>query len=381
MSTTVATDGVQLLKLFVSSVTPDNPTIAVRWCVDPMLVKELVDRKVVNPYLLLVVWSAKRQGRQCEERWLVPLNQAMKYIQLASPGMHLVFGTVVWNRSGDSRRLFNEYLARRSGRYNDTVVNDYDHSLTTAFAQFGFGPIEVNVNREHFAPEPAEWEKRWVNLWYEGKMPENQCHFRRRRLVAYSIQPAAMLVFWLGRVVVGLFFLAIYLFVTADRWPHWRRIFQPWKYNPLDICDDGAKPSVLYNRKQWMFTPAAWLGAWLLAKLFLFLFFRGHASWLQVAITAVATLVWASFMVYIGLGAFERAIEKAQQETRAPKPAREARVLDQRQRLLTAYQQEFMPLLCQPGVRAALDDLPPEKRSLTLRFNSLKTKVCRPFAE
>ncbi len=133
MSTAVAEPGVQLLKLVVSSTEPDNPTIAVRWCVDPMLARELANREAIDPHLLLVVWSEQRRERLREERWLIPLDEAMMYIQLTCPGRHFISGTVVWSSTGKFKWLFENYLVRRAYGYNTTAIFPSDHSLVGGF--------------------------------------------------------------------------------------------------------------------------------------------------------------------------------------------------------------------------------------------------------
>lgn len=382
MSTAVAQSDVQLLKLFVSSTEPDNPTIAVRWCVDPMLAKELADREAVNPHLLLVVWSERRSTRFREERWLIPLDKAMEYIQLTCAGRHFISGTVVWNSSGKYKQLFEHYLARRYSYIATVIFPIGDHSLLGEFREFGFGPIEVTVDKEHFASEPPEWEKWWVNLWHGGEMPIDQCRFGRRRPMAYTIQPIVMTLYWIGKVIVSLLYLGFGLLLTTDRWPHLDRMFQPWKYNPTDTFDSDAPIGTWYNRRRWMFTPLAWIGALIVAKFLLWVSHRGHSSWWLLLGTASLVII-ASIVLILVLSIIDRAIVRELMKTKAVKPKVERpRPTDteRRQQLLTAYEREFAPLLCRPGVQASLDSLPPEKRSLSLRFNAFKTKVCRPFA-
>lgn len=46
------------------------------------------------------------------------------------------------------------------------------------------------------------------------------------------------------------------------------------------------------------------------------------------------------------------------------------------------YETEFEPLLCDGrDLKPSIADLPPERRTVHLRFLDLKAKVCRPFAK
>ncbi len=43
--------------------------------------------------------------------------------------------------------------------------------------------------------------------------------------------------------------------------------------------------------------------------------------------------------------------------------------------------EEFEPLICDGAeLKAKIDDLPPERRTINLKFLDLKAKVCKPFA-
>ncbi len=241
----------------------------------------------------------------------------------------------------------------------------------------------MTIDKEHFAPEPSEWEKWWVNLWHGGEMPIDQCRFWHRRPTAYTIQPIAMTLYWIGKVMVSLLLTGLILLAPPDRWPHLGRIFQPWKYNPFNVIED-TEPRAWYNRRQWMFTPLAWIGALVMAKLLLLVSHHGRSSWWLLLGTASLVIISASITLFLILAADAAIVRRAAKVMIAPAKPKSERprptVAERRQQLLTAYESEFAPLLCQPGVRASLDSLPPEKRSLTLRFNAFKTKVCRPFA-
>lgn len=172
-------------------------TIPVSWCVKPEHFPELIKQFGNNPKVVLVIAPIKNYNISKEIRKMVPLRELMTYLEFKTPGQHRIWAFLV-NQN-------NMYLDKRSRGYIYSVLNDDGNDWSAEFNIIGtdengnnkYQPkaaatLDVNIPFKAFAPEPPEWEKKWVNHFFDYKATD-QCDFRRRRLFAYSIQPFLIL--------------------------------------------------------------------------------------------------------------------------------------------------------------------------------------------
>ena len=193
------------MKLIVSSEEVGSPTVPLRWCITPDEVQHLKQEKMLNPHLLLVAihgdWEVDRQ--------LVPLSQMLTYVTFSRSGKNRLAACIVSN-SESVKELKKRYLGKDEyGHYNCNVFED--GRLQVGYAQTG---VTVQVAKEFFAKEPAAWERFWVNLWFETRQ-RDQCQFRRRRMLAYSIQPPLVLLYVTAKILFR--FLAAF-FWSITKW-------------------------------------------------------------------------------------------------------------------------------------------------------------------
>jgi hypothetical protein len=366
----------------------------VRWCVDRATLKGLEDKGIRFPYILLVVRNSKTKWR--EERMLVPFEDFLKYVSFSRPGENLIHAFLIHadegfdrTRKQVARRLEYMFVARHAGSYMTTFFDSegkpFDHPKDLNIV--ALTSVSITVARELFAPEPPAWEKHWVNLWFGRTRPHNQCDYRHRRLVAYTIQPPCMFA-WviLNYIVFGICALISVLLGRFDL---------SWgKFRPDQIGDVGEgldlEDASWFAKKRlylWPLTPIIPLLATMLVVLIGKLPFRLDAllayAVLMVALAMVATLVCVAIVLAVAGTAkladrvhtlfmnWERnegATSKNKQEVSPP-----------RSLPLPAYVAKASALSCDqigPSTMA----IPKEYQTIQLRFQAFKAKVCKPFA-
>jgi hypothetical protein len=168
------------------------------------MLKYLSDEGCIDPQIVLVVApSGPGYNRTKEYRKVVPMKDLMTYIEFHCAGPNKIFGYIC---EGSARTARNVYLERRNGCYsNDMLDSDgeyYTRYMLETYNQLKFAkPISVDVPAEAFAKEPSDTEKLWVN-WLHRDKAIDQCEFRRRRLLAYTLQIPVCIINVLGRMAI-----------------------------------------------------------------------------------------------------------------------------------------------------------------------------------
>jgi len=178
-------------ELHVAETDVSSGTIAVSWCISKDMLQDLADRGVRDPQVVIcVVPVGECYHIKKEYRKVVSLKDLMAYIEFRCPGKNKIYAFIPMKSKRPAR---NYFLNKEHGEFETHIV-DYDGSQWGSSLQSveSKDVVTVNVPRECFAPEPREWEKEWVNHLFKSK-PIDQCHFRRRRIFAYLLQPFIML--------------------------------------------------------------------------------------------------------------------------------------------------------------------------------------------
>lgn len=383
------------LKLIVESTESASPTIPVRWCVDRATLEEMQRRGVRHPYVLLVVRSEEQSRR--EQRMLVPMHELASYVSFVLPGKNTVYAILVYPPGGTLDRrltekwLWSEFLSRSLGDYNTSLFNPVDGSLLSYMTGgHAATSVTVSVPAELFAPKPPSWEKEWVNLWFESA-PKDQCAYRRRRVIAYTIQPPIMLIHFLfyyilfalgalGNLLVGRFDL------------NWE------KFHPRNICEShvylmpGGVRS-LARRSLWLIplTPIVPLGAAGIAAGVMLLLKAPFNPWLPWLIAVGVVLgLWAGALLVIGfIGVYSflvstlenvfRAWGRKRQEARRAAAARGVAPPAALPAAPPLYLVRSAVLSCD-SIGPSPMVIPREYQTLHYRIQALKARVCRPFA-
>ena len=322
-----------MIKLMVESREVQNASLPIRWCVEKSALEALRERKVKNHHLLLVI-KPQRGGR--EFRHLVPLEQMVQYVSFSKPGENKVFATIVWNSDGDVGKLRNLYLKRYAGGYDTDVINS-DGELFELKQSLGSANLTIEVPAEVFAKEPPEWEKKWVNLFFQEE-PIDRCHHRKRKwFFAYPIQPFLMLVFaaWMLGVAMPFRWVAAVFFLAIGRWDiRFAPLCHPFSSDTEDIWFYTDPDENFYERM-------------------------------------VGGLAEAVLKKLTGKSSADIRAERA-----AVKKAREKALKEAAEKQLW----ESLQYLSCENVTASPYQVLPMQYKIYLQFHDLKAKVCQPFA-
>lgn len=362
---------------------------------------------VEKPCLLLVVTSGWHK-EVC--RKLAPLDQMMDYISFGGPGRHRILATIVWQRGKGVRDLKEGFVRKRYGTYRYDDILDWHGDFRQDFGCFGrkeegkwLGKVtefNVEVAPEFFAKEPLEWLSSWVNLWHKGQ-PVDQCQFRRRFLLAF---PKSLLVLLWIIFVCSLRFLLVALFLLCGlRRINFKPLLHPFGCDTRELTRAMKKGclSVFFSTKKgdwrpfffWPFAPIFILGLANFSYLILGVFF-GVNVWQVLKIVGLTILGLSVYGLFFGVlvvdfGGYllgkiktpEWESEWKWERERKRAEKREQKELEEKERALLTLEKNLLPLVC-TGVplKADLNDLPPSKRTVYLRFLDLKKRACKPFA-
>lgn len=399
-----------MLTLFVENTGHSESVVPVRWCVSKDLLDQLKDYEVSKPHLLLSVLQKKEDGYHREvARKLVPLDQGLEYIEFGTSGEHVLNAIIVWSRY-DTFWMKDRILARSGRRYRDGAYSDsgsfetwwlnglseqkHKKNQSVSYLENSMAEISIVVGKEFFAKEPSALESWWVNLWYR-EAPFDQCEFRKRRIPAYSIQPPLVLVWMIFSVLNRLVYTLFALFLGM-RDIRWSPIIHPFMESKDDILTNGIKggSSIFMDDghggdKPWyiqlLFPPVvviladiAWVinhfhvWDWAIFALAIFgtgIVLGGVLSKLLDLLVPNIKKEWNK------LG--ERVIQYEKERA-----GEEKKRADTERRFALLYEDDMKFITC-TGVplQASVAALPKERQTVHLRFQELKAKRCRPFAQ
>lgn len=198
-----------------------------QWCLAPQFLAFLKENGVMNAKVFVVVTNPR--GRAM--RYIFTLSSPQELIEFHCSGEHKVMGTVVWGANMDrscKRFLMQSY---DRGQYDYDLESSFDYSKS-----FGLAEHSVDVADGFFAPEMSPLQDWWVNLWFDGQTWD-ECMIRRRKMVAYTIQPIVVGIFALILFIVR----TIYAFWTGvlllRKGVPWESLVRPFQYDTREIWD------------------------------------------------------------------------------------------------------------------------------------------------
>lgn len=370
-----------MFELHVSDNDVTGGSIGVTWCLDKELINELASRGIKDPQVVLIVapvlddYSTKKEYRK-----VVPLSDLMTYVEFRAPGKNKVYAFISEFSTKETKR---SVLARDDGRFDTDLLNYEGSALKGSMLGqytdplFKAEPVEVYVPNACFAPEPADWEKAWVNHFFTAKVVD-QCHFRKRRLFAYTLQVLIVLFFILLRAL-----MLVPALLIGSRNLTLKYVLHPLSYTmheSVDVLKGGSyfigqDPPGQYFfdekfslkatiNKFWLtiLMPAVWL-PWAL------LFYFNAVFAALFIIVASAAIILAIAVIASGLAKKQLvAIGKFVEE------------LFSREDMWYMDPDEMDMLICDGNNPKDFKSLPSKKKTFKLRFSNLKSKVCRPFS-
>lgn len=354
-----------MLELHITDSNVTSGNIAVGWCVDKETLQLLNDEGIKDPVLVLVVApEGEKYHKSREYRKLVPLKDLVAYVEFRTPGKNNIWGFISQLKKKDATK---RYMERDRNEYYEQVLSYYGDEFASRIKsspEFTAAPVLVDVPEEVFAAEPSDFEKAWVNHFFPFKAFD-QCEFRRRRLFAYTVQPLVITFSMLVRllpVLVG--------FLCLKRNLSLKAVLHPLTYTFLEAFDAASGDSILVNKeaesflgKYWklVFTPIGLMG--LAALIYLATKLHIASFFLSIPIAILALLGgWKLFNFVVG-----KFIDYQIEKDKLP-----AWYLDENEQKLIVCSGQKKPY--------SFDQLPSNRRSLRLRFDNLKSKVCRPFS-
>jgi len=370
-----------VVRLFLENTNSPGPVTAVRWCVDRIDLENLKKRGITDPFFALVIAqpSAEENLYFFIDFKVVPLDQAMEFIEFRSAGEYRIFGFVIWVQSDmrPSKKLndLREYIEKYCSSYRSIeFIHERLEQNSITSRDIEMGSADIVVPEGYFAKEPSRFEKWWVNLWYESK-PKNQCQFRKRRMLAYSIQPFVVIFYATFKSL--LLFGQILLFILIGaRKIKYSAFLHPFTYELLEwevkdekwtswfFTDSSGKER---NPVYFFFVPMVQL---ILSVISLIFAKRvgGSFLWWLAGLNAVIALL----IVVILFDLMKRFFpEETEEEVRA-----------RRQRELEKAYAEYQDMIC-VGVplRADIAALPVRRKTFYLKFRNFQRRVCLPFSK
>lgn len=373
-----------MFELHIDDKAVDSGSVPVRWC----LHKDTLKLARSKPFCILIVvrplvedhwYEVRSRG---EQRYVCAVEDLMTFVSFRYPGKNRIYAFLC---SGEKRTLEKNYLSRSNSRsaYENRVINSADEEETNpqflrefrVIDEDGAGwtrantYLDVNVPQEAFGEEPAAWEKWWVNLPYPAKAID-QCQFKRRRIGAYSIQPLVMLLFLSIRYLyIALMTLVAFAFgMSIELWPLWRHpvsgdlTSQKFGNFGSRYVQEHTDESILRIALRIASMPLWFgigIGLWLYTKS------ASASSWWIYGLTA-------PLVVFVGILLFMGFVTLLASNLSKPKPVLE-------QTTLTDEEVAYITCTLARGT-AGLATLPKKRRSVRLRLQDYKSKVCRPYA-
>lgn len=382
-----------MLQLQIADGNISSGSVAVSWCLDHEVLKDLADQGLLDPQVVVVVAPTKNYHLSKESRRVVPLKDLMTYIECRAAGNSKIYGLISFRKPKEARE---HYLAKEDGAYRNNVL-DYDgegysslllgqednEDRTNGTYKYLSQPLEIEVPKAVFAPEPPQWEKPWVNMFFRQKVVD-QCNYRRRRLFAYLVQP------WIigFNLLIRTILLVLGLLTGARNWSlkYLNPITYIWK-DTWDIWEDGSifirhqpedeNPDV--NLK--IITPSyAVRSFWPTLFMPLFVIPIGLFLWYHhpvvaslivfVPVLGVLLACLVSYLVANGNGG--KLLRKAWNGVTGLFESSELWYMQQDDIQLITCSKDKGPL--------TYKNLPARRKTIRLRFQNLKTKVCKPFS-
>jgi hypothetical protein len=378
------------------------------------------------------------------DRFIVPLEDQMRYISFRRPGTNVVHATIMWPKSDDSVKKVltkrfddgryradllekeqprvaqlhhrlkqlstereNAYyhgdeeggerlqaqmdqvrtkisVLQRREKHEHIIRYDYD-SLDRVEQE---AQLEVLVPGEMFAKEPSRLMS-WLGTVHWSSQPRDQCHLRKRALITVGTGPLVLVVMAMvlaGAEIVQLVVIGALLFVGK------RNI-------NFGVLKD---PLVSPKEAQWQVKPSRWIKRKVTESGGYTHYRDRHVFWFLVnppmillcvgvglVFFAITDAVWpvilgACSVLWFGLaaslGAFLAGGPLARLNKRREEAVRKL-LQEARQRALEERNRELEQLACSGVSReVSLSALPRNRRTVVLRFQNVKAKVCRPFA-
>lgn len=373
--------------------------LPVSWCIEPKDTEKIVEKEIVNPHILFITASSKSDifSEEGELNWeetsreIIPINHQTVYTTFNRPGQHRVFATIIGDKDGVSKKLRKKIKDAWSGQF---VKRSGD--FTPPEPYLGKAVLDVYVPEEFFAPEPPEWEKSFMRLWFNKDLPTDQCDWRKRRIFAYTLMMPLLLIYWAAQFIIRVAVAGAY-FVNGSRGIYFHPIWDfseeisaiykenhaTWQ-NSIFRRDNKGNPRFLSLAMHPMFLTIATVV--LIASSAAILAVLGY-NWR--ILWELFRQAWWVFLLFLAAGGGAAALSgyvfnkldakwakyKAGKED--PELAKARRERERVRRLLAQRKSQLELMTCDKTAGGSLSSY----HSMVLTFQGVKSKVCRPFRQ
>lgn len=392
-----------MLELQITDNDVSGGSAQVSWCVDAEVLKELSDYKVKDPQLVIVVApDADHYDIRKEVRKVVPLKDLMTYMEFRTAGKNNIWGFITYKTKKEAR---NYYLAKDDGKFATHVLDYHGENYSSTLLSFETEeallskqykskspPISVDVPKEIFAKEPPAWEKTWVNYFFRNKVVD-QCEFRRRRLFALLVQP-----FLIGGKMLATFVVLLAGLLTGARRWSIKYLLHPLTYNPFDageIWNDGTifirhlkEDDDIELRAYYLLTPWYMIRSfWSLPFMPVFVIGVGLLAYFHQFTQLISIGIVVGGLMALALAIITFMCYGAEWFSWAPKVPKFFvwlldKIIGEPKTDLWYLKPEEQELIVCSEKRSHLTykQIPARRKTVRLRFQNLKSKVCRPFS-
>jgi hypothetical protein len=435
----------EAIRLYVDQ-DPDgqvDSVVPVRWCISRETAEMIQQLGIDDPQLVIIVENDDKEM----DRYIVPVERLMQYVQFRRPGNNVLHATVMWRRGVKSvkkwlegnyqpgygrdglLRVSQPRVAELSARI-DTVEKQMwaeeengDEELAAALQKeigrlaeevhtlrqseprqctikaelegvrrLDFeAQLSVDVPVQMFAKQPPRlwtWLGNRYSIWDHA--PRDQCDLRRRALFTLGTLWLVLLTRLIAVVVMETINLAVVgvLLLFGMRNLNFEALRHPFEEMPKTIYrwqkpsiwwfkhgKDrwGGKSYVLRHPVWFVINPPVILGCVVTG-----LIIYWSVGTLLPLILAVAVPFAIGFMIvligYLAKGPITRWSKRMRE-------ALEQQQEEQRKRAREALNRQLEQLACSSDNQpASISALPRRRRTVVLRYQQAKAKVCRPFA-
>ena len=354
--------------------------VPITWCIDKETLKTLkgMNEPLVVISIVPVVDAETNHGSlRTEQRYVVPLRDAMTYVSFKKPGPNRIFGfiDVTCGRGQAEKKYFERY----DKRFDLNIVNFNGdavarHINETVPSDFICPPVNVDVPDLAFAKEPSEFERAWV-CWLIPDKGTDQCAFRRRKMFAYTIQVIIMLA-----KLISIMVFTLVAALIGSRGTSLKYLFHPLTYDVSGSADGLFSGGTIFFRE--IAKPddgASNISAvWWLIK----------SVWSLPFMPPIATALWMIThfhkwpvigLTFLGMAVFSGLLLLAL--SLALSGAIGEFVNHWWDRFInggeTWQDDDAQDLICDSEPKKKLA---PKRRTVRLKYLALKSKVCKPFA-
>lgn len=207
----------------------ENADVPVRWCVSSELVQQMEDAGVENPYV--VIATSDKDGYN-EWRTVVPLGDMLVYARFYRAGEQNIYAIIIdaTNDPQTIKRTERKWTQKDYGEFEAVMQRDGDFARSADDAPVHAATeASVIIPEGVFGKEPSPWVKWYVNLFHGKNKVDDQCEFRRRAILAFTLKWIPVTLWSVFYVVVSAVVLGAFALAGFTSWlGGWRHALHPW---------------------------------------------------------------------------------------------------------------------------------------------------------